>query len=104
MPVDLKKAVPVTVENFRRAESDMYFSNAVNKDGGFGKFTHYRDPNQDGSVTVQFGGCDGKTPNCLPIIAGWKYLVRLYRPRKEILNGTWRFPEAEPVQDLREAA
>jgi len=20
----------------------------------------------DGSVTVQFGGCDGKTPNCLP--------------------------------------
>lgn len=64
MPVDLKKTVHVTVENFRRAESDMYFSNVVNKDGGFGKFTHYRDPNQDGSVTVQLGGCDSKTPNC----------------------------------------
>lgn len=47
----------------------------------------------DGSVTIQFGGCDGKTPNCLPITAGWNYIVRLYRPRAEILNGTWKFPE-----------
>ena len=22
--------------------------------------------------------------------------VRLYRPRKEILDGTWKFPEAQP--------
>jgi hypothetical protein len=51
----------------------------------------------DGSVTVQFGGCDAKTPNCLPIVKGWNYLVRLYRPRVEILNGTWKFPEAVPV-------
>jgi hypothetical protein len=29
--------------------------------------------NADGSVTVQFGGCDGKTPNCLPIMPGWNY-------------------------------
>ena len=45
--------------------------------------------NADGSVTIQFGGCDGKTPNCLPIMPGWNYTVRLYRPRAEILNGTW---------------
>jgi hypothetical protein len=51
----------------------------------------------DGSVTVQFGGCDGKIPNCLPIMAGWNYMVRLYRPRPSILNGTWKFPEAQPV-------
>jgi hypothetical protein len=51
----------------------------------------------DGSVAVQFGGCDGKIPNCLPIVAGWNYLVRLYRPRAEILDGSWRFPEAQPV-------
>jgi hypothetical protein len=50
--------------------------------------------NQDGSVTIQFGGCDGKIPNCLPITKGWNYMVRLYRPRAEILNGTWKFPEA----------
>jgi len=34
--------VPVTVENFRRAESDLYFGNIV-KDGGFGKFRHHRE-------------------------------------------------------------
>jgi hypothetical protein len=46
----------------------------------------------DGSVTVQFGGCDGKTPNCLPIMKGWNYTVRLFRPRPEILDGSWKFP------------
>jgi hypothetical protein len=30
--------------------------------------------------------------------AGWNYTVRQYRPRKAILDGTWKFPEAEPVQ------
>jgi hypothetical protein len=52
--------------------------------------------NNDGSVTVQFGGCDGKLPNCLPIMPGWNYTVRLYRPRADVLNGTWRFPQPEP--------
>jgi hypothetical protein len=52
----------------------------------------------DGSVAVQFGRCDGKIANCLPIMARWSYVVRLYRPRAEILNGTWKFPEAQPVQ------
>jgi hypothetical protein len=51
----------------------------------------------DGSVAVQFGGCDGNVPNCLPIVKGWNYLVRLYRPRAEILSGTWKFPEAQPL-------
>jgi hypothetical protein len=53
--------------------------------------------NQDGSVVIQFGGCDGRTANCLPIMKGWNYTVRLYRPRREILNGIWTFPEAKPV-------
>ena len=52
----------------------------------------------DGSVIVQFGGCDGKIPNCLPIVPGWNYMVRLYRPRKELLDGTWKFPEAQPLR------
>ncbi len=58
--------------------------------------TAKKDP--DGSVTVQFGGCDGKAANCLPIMKGWNYVVRLYRPRAEILNGEWTFPEPEPVR------
>jgi len=51
----------------------------------------------DGSVAVQLGGCDGKIPNCLPIMKGWNYTVRLYRPRQEILDGKWKFPEAQAV-------
>lgn len=53
--------------------------------------------NNDGRVVVQFGGCDGKIPNCLPVMKGWNYMVRLYRPRAEILSGEWTFPEAQPV-------
>lgn len=53
---------------------------------------------RDGSVTIQFGGDPAKAANCIPIVPGWNYLVRLYRPRKEILEGKWKFPEAQPVQ------
>jgi len=49
----------------------------------------------DGAVDIQFGGCDGEVPNCLPITQGWNYTVRLYRPRAEILSGAWAFPEPE---------
>jgi hypothetical protein len=52
----------------------------------------------DGSITIQFGGCDGKVPNCLPIMPGWNYTVRLYRPHAEILDGKWRFPEPVAVE------
>lgn len=53
----------------------------------------------DGATTVQFGGsADGDgAVNLLPITQGWNYLVRLYRPRPEILDGSWTFPAAEPV-------
>ena len=44
-----------------------------------------------------YGGCDGEVPNCLPVTAGWNYLVRLYRPRAEVLRGEWEFPEPVPV-------
>jgi hypothetical protein len=49
----------------------------------------------DGTVSVQFGGCDGKVANCLPTTKGWNYLVRLYRPRAEVLDGKWTFPESQ---------
>jgi hypothetical protein len=52
----------------------------------------------DGAVSVQFGGCDEAAANCLPIMAGWNYMVRLYRPRPEILDGSWRFPQAIPLE------
>ncbi|MCU1717761.1 DUF1254 domain-containing protein [Pseudomonas sp. 5P_3.1_Bac2] len=52
----------------------------------------------DGTVDVQFGGCDGKVSNCLPTVAGWNYMVRLYRPQATILDGSWSFPQAKPLQ------
>jgi len=54
-------------------------------------------PNPDGSITVQFGGCEDGSVNCLPITPGWNYTVRLYKPRPEIIQGTWKFPVAQPT-------
>jgi hypothetical protein len=45
-----------------------------------------------GSITVHFGDWPDDTPNRLPVSDGWNYLVRLYRPRPEILDGSWTFP------------
>jgi hypothetical protein len=55
-------------------------------------------PNDDGSVTVQFGGCGHGHPNCLPIMDGWNYTIRLYQPRSEVLDGSWIFPAIEPAR------
>jgi hypothetical protein len=65
---------------------------------------HAEDPVQvtakkdkDGSITIHFGG-DPKADNYLPIVEGWNYIVRLYKPKKEILNGSWTFPNAKTVE------
>ena len=61
---------------------------------------------QDGSVAIQFGNCDGLLPNCLPVTNGWNYTVRLFRPRPEVLDGTWKFPTLIecPVHDVRDSS
>lgn len=48
--------------------------------------------NEDGSTTVRFGDFPDDVANVIPITDGWNYLVRLYRPRPEILDGSWKFP------------
>ena len=55
-------------------------------------------PNKDGSITVNFGGCDDGRGNCLPVTEGWNYAVRMYEPRPEILDGSWVFPAIELVK------
>ena len=52
--------------------------------------------NQDGSFTIHFGAGD-KAINNIPITAGWNYIVRMYRPHKEVINQTRTFPEAKPM-------
>jgi hypothetical protein len=52
---------------------------------------------KDGSITIHFGG-DPKADNFLPIVPGWNYIVRMYQPGPEILNGTWTFPSPREVK------
>ncbi len=52
---------------------------------------------KDGSITIHFGG-DPKQSNYLPIMDGWNYVVRLYQPHEEILDGQWKFPTAQAVK------
>lgn len=92
--------------NVKDVPVDAFWSVSVyNADGYFEKnpFNAYSVNNltakksADGLIAIQFGGCDGKIPNCLPVVNGWNYTVRLYRPRAEILNGKWKFPAPQPV-------
>ena len=55
-------------------------------------------PNEDGSYTIHFGGCDDGRVNCIPISPGWNYAFRMYEPRAEILDGSWRPPALHPVK------
>lgn len=52
-------------------------------------------PNDDGSFTITFGS-DG--PNNFELVEGWNYLVRMYRPKQELIDGHWRFPQPAPAE------
>jgi hypothetical protein len=56
-------------------------------------------PNADGSVTVRLVASAGADipPNAIVTPDGWNYLIRLYRPRPEILDGRWAPPQLTPV-------
>ena len=85
---------------------DAFWSISVyNKDGFFdeNKYNAYSvnnisdTPNKDGSFTIHFGG-NPESVNYLPIMEGWNYIVRLYQPRTEVLDGTWTFPTVKKVK------
>ncbi len=52
----------------------------------------------DGSIKVHLGGCDDGRVNCLPIMDGWNYIVRLYQPQASILDGSWTFPQVQSLK------
>lgn len=54
--------------------------------------------NGDGSMTVHFGECEDGRVNCLPIMDGWNYTVRLYQPSQDIIDGAWVFPAVQPFE------
>lgn len=54
--------------------------------------------NPDGSVTVRFDpNRSSDKPNTIPVPEGWNFLVRLYRPHAEIVDGSWQLPELTPA-------
>jgi len=89
VPVDAFWSVTVYSADgyFEPNELNAYSINSVTGEKG-----------EDGSITIQFGDCTSDIPNCLPVTEGWNYMVRMYRPRQEILDGNWSFPVAEPIK------
>lgn len=88
VPVDAFWSVSVYNKEgyFDKNEYDAYSVNNVS-----GK------PNADGSFTIHFGG-DASSVNFLPISEGWNYTVRMYQPRKQVLDGSWTFPAVEKIK------
>ena len=55
------------------------------------------DREADGSVVVHFGGPSDGRSNRIGIMDGWNYIVRLYQPHPEVIDGSWTFPEPEAI-------
>ena len=72
-----------------------YFNKNKYDSYGFGDRTAKK--NADGSITLHFGG-DPNRINYIPITEGWNYVVRMYRPRAEPLDGSWTFPALEAIE------
>ena len=72
-----------------------YFNKNPYDSYGFGDRTAVK--NADGSITLHFGG-DPNRVNYIPITEGWNYVVRMYRPRAELLDGSWTFPALEAIE------
>ncbi|WIY23374.1 DUF1254 domain-containing protein [Parasedimentitalea psychrophila] len=55
-------------------------------------------PSADGGAVIHFGGCEDGRENCIPTTPGWNYLVRLYQPQEVVLDKSWTFPDATPIE------
>lgn len=51
----------------------------------------------DGSIVLNLSPDGEGLKNHLYVMDGWNYALRLYRPRREILDGTWTPPTPQPV-------
>ncbi len=100
MPERNDGATPYTLTMPKDVPVDAFWSVTVyNKEGFFEKneYDAYSfnsvtaERNDDGSVTIHFGGDTGR-PNFLPITEGWNYVIRAYQPKWQMLEGDWSPP------------
>jgi hypothetical protein len=54
-------------------------------------------PDEDGDTTIRLGVHLDGVANALPIMPGWNYILRLYRPHRSVLDGTWTAPRPEKL-------
>jgi hypothetical protein len=108
----------VNVDNFARAETDPVFASILADSGGGNQWMHVRAPtppdhqpvirmNRDTLYSGAVVDITDQATLALPDAAGRyistmivnedHYVVRLYRPRNEILERTWTFPSAVPA-------
>lgn len=94
----------LTLSNVPSGEKAFWSLSVYNADGFFeeneiGRYvvnSRSAAKNDDGSVTIHFGG-DPSAANFLPIMDGWNYMVRIYLPQESYFDGSWSAPNAIPV-------
>lgn len=92
---------------FRDVPVDAFWSISVyNRDGFFeanpaGRYSFNgvtATAGDDGAVAIDLDTADQGYDNHLPVMDGWNYAIRLYRPRPEVLDGGWDPPVPERVR------
>jgi hypothetical protein len=58
--------------------------------------------NEDGTFTVGFGSTKlcGDIPNRLDVTEGWNFLMRIYRPGSSVLDGGYKLPDVQPIENV----
>lgn len=91
---------------FRDVPVDAFWSISIyNRDGFFeanpsGRYSFNgvtATADDDGAVTIDLDTADHGYVNHLPVMDGWNYAIRMYRPRPEVLDRSWVTPAPEPA-------